>query len=389
VTSSLEQLIRYNFRNSINSRQWKIAQSVSAGVGVTNGQASLLALGSTDNWAAVTSIKPCLNSSGQEVVVNYSIRTSVSPDSTATDSYSVWGLMDRADTPTATTLPRNMIVFGHNAVSGFFVAIKRDDDTPSAFSTLYAAQSSWNGESLGITLDATKINNYQISLVTLDCSDVHWRIYDPSKGRHVTVHTYSHSNLSTTGLVENNNLCAGFAIQNNSSSSSAVNLQCSAVDCGVRGMSKVTFPLRALRINTGNISQGVYFWVVKCKDTFLGKANHSGFFLTTMHQCIENNSTYAGSIQVFTGSEFSVAPTFTDVDSNTSIVETATGANVGTVSNEGDLIYNSVASHKKPIAHNLAPKLYVEANGLLLFKCTLFESTTSSIEISIKIQEDI
>ena len=379
---------QYSFRHNNNNR---VFTTKVGGLGeITNltNNCRIESPSSTTDYAIITSIPTNHYRNGQTSIMRMTTVNITSPTPTVTQtSFNLWGWMDRSNAPSATTLPQNFIGFGYNELDGFFVAIKNSDNVSSTFSTLFVKQDSWNGASLSITLDPTKFNIFEIRMVYLGYLGVDFCIYDPGLHKIIIVHTYKHANIDTLSYTNNAILSIGGLSQNDVTSITAGDLRIHSIMTGVMGKDINNFPSRSVNVSTGTVSDGTFIFVIQNSDTYSSLDNFARFFITSVNCAANNTGSNTSSIKFFKNNIFSVAPTYTDVDTANSIIRTASAGNVGTISNVGVLVYSISLQNNDSISIENLNNIYVEPDAEIAIRVDT-SGGNSAVNLSLLISED-
>ena len=394
VTLEMTPVFQYNFRYNNNNRVFTSKGTAGGNVSNVSKHARVFSENSTTNYGVLTSVVPLHYRNGSQAIMRCTCANISSPDPTASqDSFNVWGLMDRSNAPSATTIPRNMIVFGHNDNDGMFIGIKYDDDTTSTFSTAFVPQASWNKLSnLQMTLDPTKYNIYEIRYIFLGYLGVQFCIYDTVVNKIVIVHEYIHSNANVASFTDNSILSFGICSQNDASSTSDGDLRCHSVLLGVLGKNINNYPLRSFNVNSV-VADGDDAIVLQCVDTYVSLDNYARFFLKSFNASVNNSGGGTqSSIQIYKNCDYvngaAVAPTYTSLDANNSIIRYATGANVGSPDSLGPMVYSLSIDRNNNLSIENLNNIYCEPGSTLTFRIQNTGGSSATVDLSLLFEED-
>lgn len=395
--NELEPLFQYNFRYNFNDRLFITKTSGSPNATVTSSYPDVRAytLQGGARYSVITSIIPCHYRNGQEAVLRCTVRNQNKPNPTSTKlSYNFWGFGDRCDDG-ATTIPRNFIGFTYNGFDGLCVAIKSDDDTPSAFSTLYLPETQWNRRhNLLMNIDYDDMNLFELRFIYLGQKGVQFRIYDTAQNKMVTVHEYIHGNQFNTPFVDNPILSFCMGSTNDATSNENGDVRAHSIMLAIQGKNVNHFPERAINTNSGSQGNGTDILLLECRNQYETYDNYDRFFIKSITASATNSGNNSTSLLFYKNTSYSVAPVPANLDANNSIIAySALGEAVGTfgtVSSLGVLVYSiSLSSGGGSVSIEDLNKIYLEPNATINVRINTTGGSNSTVDLSVILEEDM
>lgn len=177
----------------------------------------------------------------------------------------------------------------------------------------------------GMTIDLTRLNVWSINYQYLGAGEISLSVENPSSGNLEAVHRirYTNSNTQPSSFNPNYNfiMCA-----NNKATSSDVTIKSSSYAYFVEGLTKYS-EMHQPKFSSGEVSKSavtteVAILTIRNKSTYASKKNFIDLHLELVTGDIEANSANnLGSIRVIRNATLGGAPSYTDINTNNSIVE--------------------------------------------------------------------
>ena len=358
-------------------------------------------------WAGWTFIPTVHYRNGQTAFAK--LTGVVEYDGTDGDQFCLWGLFDRISAQS--TLPANGIFFGFEKSGGadsWFVGTKNAVSGPTEF-TLKVAQGSWNGDSLGITLQRDVLQLFKITFAYLGTFGIDFLIFDPTVGKMVTVHRHRQTQQAVP-FIDNPILSIGSVVYvDDSPAGDTVNTMSTymhSLSGGIYGKSQNIFPQRSHFVQyidtdlIDTLDQPYVLLILRCAETFNGKTNFARIFLQRISANMwqSGGTSNVGAIKLFKNPTFSniTASDFTDEDSATSIMQYYEGPydnadsnvpDVPTITDNGTLLWTTIISHEDHQSDNLE-NIYMEPGSTVMFISTVASGADIRTQLNVLYHED-
>ena len=202
----------------------------------------------------------------------------------------------------------------------------------------FTAQSSWNGDDVfdgngasGVTLDSTKGNVYQIKYQWLGYGAIFYFIENPNTGAFELVHTDRYANANTSPSISNPTLPLCAAVKNTTNNTDMV-LRTVSISGFIDGIQKdLGIRNTESKISANTTTNEIPILTIRNKSVYQGRLNRTRIELVGFG--FETDLTSKSAIfRVYRNAILTGSPSFTDEDTNTSVVEfdaAATGISGG------------------------------------------------------------
>ena len=350
-TTELSPIIQHSFEYTVDNTDLTInAIAVSGSVVQATGMAVLETTVTTGSSAMLESKQHAKYKPGLGGLFRFTaLYTS---GAAGTEQY--MGVMDETGSSEAF---QNGYAIGYNGTA-FSILVWRNDVLVTNL-----AQASWDDPldgsgASGITLDPTKINVFEINFQYLGGGNIYFFVENENTGRFITAHQIKYANLNTEPSVYNPNFRATMWVSNKTTASNVI-MKSSSFAYFVEG--KVPFiELHQPNESSGNrektpVTSEVAIFTIRNKATYAGKTNFIDIQLEHMSMAIEASSANnLGTIRLVRDATLGGAPSYSDINTNNSVVEI-------------DIAGTTVTGGKELISIDLAGKNDREAVLLTIF----------------------
>lgn len=212
----------------------------------------------------------------------------------------------------------NGFFFGYNGASFGIMSRNGGVDT-------WVAQENWNGDTLlgtgptGVTLDHTKGNVYEIQFQWLGYGAIIFAVEEPSTGNFVPVHTIDYANNNTVPSVLNPSFPILWSVENTTNSTNIV-LKGASCCAEVEGDIKYLGPTNAIgNTKTGITTTPTNILTIRNKSTYQSVTNKAPINVLKYSIAVDGNK--PAEFQLIKNTTLGGTPSYTDVSTNTSVIE--------------------------------------------------------------------
>ena len=232
------------------------------------------------------------------------------------------------------------------------------------------AQTAWDdpldgtGES-GMTLDATKLNVWEIRFQYLGAGKIDLCVESTSTGLFVVVHTIHYANLFTTPSTYNPNFHATFFVDNKATTTDLV-LNTASYAYFIEGKTKY-YELQQPQFATGEqqkttVTTEVAIVTIRNKATYASKTNFIDVLAELVTGSIEaSNANNLGKVRMVRNATLGGSPSYTDIDATDSVVDMDTAGT--TVTGGIELFSLPLAGKNDRVFANVVPFEIILAPG--------------------------
>jgi len=329
AVANLTPITQVSFAYNINSDIVSTTEVAGGTVTQADNMAVLNTSATTGSSAVLESIKKIPYRAGQGHIARFACLFTGTP--TVATAYLGIGVGDASD--------------GYGFLldsSGFNISYRTNTTQTSIL------QTAWNVDRLdgtlgslnpsGMTLDITKGNSYQIAYGS-GFGTINFSIESDVSGDYVLVHTLALANTLTVPSAYNPTL-AMRAEAGNGAGTDDLTISVSSMSSFVEGLNKPTGPQNAVDGSITATTTEEPILSVRGRATFGGKTNKVDALIKFIS--LNNDANGAGTFRLRREATFTGAPTFVDVGTNTSVIETtalAGGANGTMTAGTGTLIW--------------------------------------------------
>jgi hypothetical protein len=239
------------------------------------------------------------------------------------------------------------LFFGYNGTSFGIMSRAAGVDT-------WVPQEDWSGDVMdgtggasnpsGQTLDPTKGNVYEIKFQWLGFGEIEFSVEDSSSGRFVPVHSIGYANTATTPSLINPSFPILWSAENTTNNT---NITVKGASCyaGIEGQIKYLGPTNAIgNTKTGVTTALTNILTIRNKSTFQSQTNRTPIY--ALKYTISVDGTKPATFELRRNATLNGTPAYTDISTNTSVVDydtagtTVTGGEVidfATLSKDGSL----------------------------------------------------
>lgn len=280
----------------------------------------------------------------------------------------------------------NGLFFGYNGTSFGIMSRYNTSDT-------WVAQTSWNGDVMdgsgsssnpsGRTLDPTKGNVYEISFQWLGFGQITFGVEDETTGRFIKVHTINYANNNTVPSLLNPSFPITWSTENTTNNT---NITVKGASCCAEIEGKIEYlgPTNAIgNTKTGVTTTLTNILTIRNKSSFASKTNKTP--LNILKYSVAVDGTKPAEFQLIKNTTLGGTPSYTDVSTNTSIVDYDTA---GTTITGGQVI--DFATLSKDGSLNVNPNVsdIVLAPGDTLTLAVNATSSTTDVTVAVRWVED-
>ena len=216
----------------------------------------------------------------------------------------------------------NGVFFGYNGTS--FGVLHRNNSIDT-----WIPQTSWNGDIMNgsggvnnqssITLDPTKGNVYEIQFQWLGFGSITFSIENPATGTFIPVHNINYANNNTVPSFTNPSFPIIWEVENTTNATNIVLKGASAL-AEVEGIVEYLGPRNAI----GNTKSGVTttltnILTVRNKSTYQSTTNRTP--INIIKYTVAVDGTKPAEFQLIKNTTLGGSPSYTDISTNTSVVE--------------------------------------------------------------------
>jgi hypothetical protein len=210
----------------------------------------------------------------------------------------------------------------------------------------WTPQASWNGDKMdgsgptGQTIDPTKGNVYQVSFQWLGFGQVTFAMEDSVSGRFVTVHTLNYANTATVPSLSNPSFPIIWEAEN-STNTSNITVKGASCCAEVEGKLEYLGPTNAVgNTKTGVTTALTNVLTLRNKTTYQTLTNRTP--IKVLKYTVSVDGTKPAEFQMIKDATLGGSPSYTDVSTNTSVIDYDTA---GTTVTGGTVIdFGSLAS---------------------------------------------
>lgn len=221
--------------------------------------------------------------------------------------------------------------FGYNGTAFGVMRRKGGSDT-------WVAQTAWNEDPFdgngpsGVTLDTTKGNVYEIQFQWLGFGQIKFFIENPNTGNLVLAHSIRYSNANTSTSINNPTLPMLAASENTTNNTDVV-LKVNCLASYIEGEPSAASYIRNAISNTKAVTTEANVLTIRNKSTFASVTNKIRVQPDFLEISSEGNQ--AATINVYYNTTLGGSPSYTDISTNTSVVDYDTA---GTTVTGGTLV---------------------------------------------------
>ena len=214
------------------------------------------------------------------------------------------------------------LFFGYNGTS--FGVMTRNNSVDT-----WVAQADWNGDKMdgtggvsnptGQNLDTTKGNVYQINFQWLGFGLIEFAIEDSNTGRFVPVHQVKYANANTVPSLLNPSFPILWSVENTTNTTNITLKGASA--CGeIEGKVEYLGPTNAIgNTKTGVTTALTNIITIRNKSTYQTLTNRTPINILKYSLSVDGNK--PSEFQIITNATLGGTPSYTDIGTNTSVVE--------------------------------------------------------------------
>jgi len=212
--------------------------------------------------------------------------------------------------------------FGFNGTSFGIMSRYNSVDT-------WVAQTSWNGDKMngaggsanptGITLDPTKGNVYQIAFQWLGFGQIVFAIEDPQTGLFVPVHRINYANANTVPSLLNPSFPIIWSVENTTNTTN-ITLKGASCCAEVEGKIEYLGPTNAIgNTKTSVTTTLTNILTIRNKSTYQSLTNRTPINILKYSVSVDGNK--PAEFQLVKNTTLGGTPAYTDISTNTSVIE--------------------------------------------------------------------
>lgn len=280
------------------------------------------------------------------------------------------------------------LFFGYNGTS--FGIMSRYDGTDA-----WIAQASWNGDLMdgtggssnpsGQNLDPTKGNVFQIRFQWLGFGRIEFGIEDAVTGRFVTVHSIQYANANTVPSLLNPSFPILWSVEN---TTNATNMTLKGASCcaEIEGQIKLLGPTNAIgNTKTAVTTTLTNIITIRNKSTFASITNRSPINILKYSLSVDGNK--PAEFQLIKNTTLGGTPSYTDISTNTSVVDYDTAGTTITGGQVIDFATLAAAGSTSEVGTSTTDIVLLPGETLTL--AVNATATTTDVTAAIRWVEDI
>ncbi len=302
-TAELTPVVQVDFPYNINT---DIVNTTTTGSGTltqSNSKAVLQTAAATSSSAKLDSIRIAKYRPGQGCLVRF---TAIFTTGVA-NSEQLIGIGDDTDG----------FFFGYNGAT--FGVLRKQNGTDN-----WIAQASWNEDNADNTgtlptIDFTKGNVYQIRYQWLGFGAITFSIENPETGEFIEVHRIQYANTATTPSVFNPSLPIMARVENTTNNTN-IKLETSSMAAFVEGKVELLGPRNSISNTKSAVgTTQTNILTIRVRSTFASKATRVPVFVQFF--TVSADGAKPVEIQVTKNATLGGSPSYTDVSTNTSVID--------------------------------------------------------------------
>ncbi len=180
------------------------------------------------------------------------------------------------------------------------------------------------GES-GMTIDPTKINVFDIRFQYLGAGEIQFCIEDPNTGRFIVFHRIEYANKNIVPSVDNPNFHHTMWVDNKATTDNLI-LKSSSYGYFIEGLSNLTHIHQPQNssgsVQKTSVTSEVAIFTIRSRSLYAGKTNFIDIIVEAVSASIKASAANnLGTIRIVRDTTLGGVPSFSDINTNNSVIE--------------------------------------------------------------------
>ncbi|MDH5259500.1 MAG: hypothetical protein OEX07_15910 [Gammaproteobacteria bacterium] len=279
------------------------------------------------------------------------------------------------------------LFFGYNGTS--FGVLHRQNSVDT-----WIAQENWNGDKMdgsssssnptGQNIDPTKGNVYQIKFQWLGFGLIEFSVEDSDTGRFVPVHSIKYANSNTVPSMLNPSFPILWSVENTTNTTN-ITVKGSSCCAEIEGKIEYLGPTNAIgNSKTGITTTLTNILTIRNKSTYQTLTNRTPINILKYSAAVDGNK--PAEFQLIKNTTLGGSPSYTDISTNTSVIEYDTA---GTTVTNGQIIdFATLASSGSLSESGVETSDIILLPGETLTLAVRASATTTDVTVGIRWVED-